>query len=249
MLFRCTFSIYLACLGLCFLPLFMAAPTSTADTSASTSPVSLSRTGTAIFPTSSSASAARSHRTHTPTNIRPTRTRQPSIPSRVGTHISIPRGRPTAESGNSSPHEPGEFRSHGRKQKPVAIFFEVLGGIAILALLLSLLRCLYSYKRTPRPDRVVDIVERHRLQREMEELRHNQAQRVNRRPASLMEPPPPPYFPRPPSYEEVGNRRALLNHTHASSDSMSSTSSHSSTDSISSVYISQARPRPLHGDG
>jgi hypothetical protein len=75
--------------------------------------------------------------------------------------------------------------------------FEVLGGVVAGLLLLSFLRCCNNYRKTPRRDRIADIVHRHNLQRELEELERNP--RTLRRP-SLPEP-APPYFPRPPSYD------------------------------------------------
>lgn len=85
-------------------------------------------------------------------------------------------------------------------QKPISIVFEVLGGLAASALLIGFLRCFYNYKKTPGRDRIADILQRHHLQRELEELERNPG--LLRRHPSLREP-APPYFPRPPSYEHV----------------------------------------------
>ncbi|KAK0453704.1 hypothetical protein EV421DRAFT_1765898 [Armillaria borealis] len=63
------------------------------------------------------------------------------------------------------------------------MFLEILGGIIALAIILSLLRCIISYKRTPRRDRIADY--------------HSQTPILEYR----MKPPPPPYFPRPPAYD------------------------------------------------
>ncbi|PPQ65569.1 hypothetical protein CVT26_000518 [Gymnopilus dilepis] len=83
-------------------------------------------------------------------------------------------------------------------QKPISIAFEVLGGLFGSLILVGLVRCCYNYRKTPSRDRIADILQRHNLQRELEELERNPA--VLRRP-SLREP-APPYFPRPPSYED-----------------------------------------------
>ncbi|KAJ7752794.1 hypothetical protein DFH07DRAFT_1061613 [Mycena maculata] len=77
-----------------------------------------------------------------------------------------------------------------------SIVLEVLGALAGVIFLLSLLRCLYIYYRTPARDRVTAILHRHQLQREMEELERNPRERRR-----SLEPPPPPYLPPPPSYD------------------------------------------------
>jgi hypothetical protein len=80
-----------------------------------------------------------------------------------------------------------------------AIFFEVFGGLVGFVLILGLTRCLYNYSKTPPRDRISAVVNRHQLQREMEELERNP---LALRRASLREPAPPPYVPKPPSYSE-----------------------------------------------
>ena len=85
------------------------------------------------------------------------------------------------------------------RQAPILIFFEILSGLAGLVLCLGLLRCCNSYRRTPPRDRISDIIQRHQLQVEMEELRR-------RTPviAFFFQEPAPPYLPRPPSYPADG---------------------------------------------
>lgn len=85
-------------------------------------------------------------------------------------------------------------------QTPILIFFEVLSGLAGLVLCLGLLRCCNSYRRTPPRDRISDIVQRHQLQVEIEELRRRPPRPVM---AFLLQEPAPPYLPRPPSYMEA----------------------------------------------
>ena len=96
------------------------------------------------------------------------------------------------------PRPTGRFQTN---QRPLNIAFEVLGGILAAGMLLGFLRCCYNYRKTPRRDRIADILHRHHLQRELEELERNPA--ALRRP-SLREP-APPYFPRPPSYEHMNS--------------------------------------------
>lgn len=69
--------------------------------------------------------------------------------------------------------------------------FEVIAGVAGLLILLALLRCAYSWRKTPSHDRVAAFVNRHELQREMEQLEREDLQR--RLPNALFIPPPPPY--------------------------------------------------------
>jgi hypothetical protein len=76
------------------------------------------------------------------------------------------------------------------------IFFEVLAGAITLFFLLGLVRCLYSYKKTPARDRIAALLNRHSVHTEMEEL----GQRARGR-DSFQRPPPPPYVPPPPTYD------------------------------------------------
>jgi len=84
-------------------------------------------------------------------------------------------------------------------QKPIFVVFEVLGGVLASGLLLGLLRCCYQYNKAPQRDRIAEVLNRHNLQRELEELERNP--NILRR-QSLREP-APPYFPAPPSYEII----------------------------------------------
>ncbi|KAK0206617.1 hypothetical protein DFS33DRAFT_1315782 [Desarmillaria ectypa] len=81
------------------------------------------------------------------------------------------------------------------------MFLEILGGIIAIAIVLSLLRCIISYRRTPKRDRIVAIIHRHQLHREMDDLENQMSPLFNCKRSSLKEPPPSPYFPRPPVYE------------------------------------------------
>ncbi|GLB34030.1 hypothetical protein LshimejAT787_0109140 [Lyophyllum shimeji] len=107
-----------------------------------------------------------------------------------GTETRVPRPTRTRgpDFGNHSP-------SH---QSPIVIFFEALCGLVGVFIFLVLLRFCYSYRKTPEQDRVSAFIDRHRLQREMEELQR----RPPIRRFSIQEP-APPYMPRPPSYAEV----------------------------------------------
>ncbi|KAJ7584371.1 hypothetical protein C8J56DRAFT_150856 [Mycena floridula] len=87
---------------------------------------------------------------------------------------------------------------HRERQKPLVTILEIIGGAIAFLLLIGLVRCIISYKKTPNRDRIAAIMHRHQLQRELEELA--QAQPLHR--SSLVEPPPPPYLPRPPSYSD-----------------------------------------------
>ena len=111
--------------------------------------------------------------------------------TRATVPFAVPTGRP----------EPRIHR-HRIRQTPIFIFFEVLSGLTGLVLCLGLLRCCNSYRRTPPRDRISDIVQRHQLQVEMEELRR-------RTPlvAFFFQEPAPPYLPRPPSYPADGPPR------------------------------------------
>ncbi|CAA7259636.1 unnamed protein product [Cyclocybe aegerita] len=116
--------------------------------------------------------------------------------------------------GRGPPRDPNGFqrpRRHRGGQRPIIIAFEVLGGIAGAAVLFFIGRCLYNYKKTPKRDRIAEILQRHHLEREMEELERNP--RALRR-TSIQEP-APPYFPRPPSYNETRMAPAVSSATRA----------------------------------
>ncbi|KAK0468422.1 uncharacterized protein EV420DRAFT_1504356 [Desarmillaria tabescens] len=81
------------------------------------------------------------------------------------------------------------------------MFLEILGGIIAIAIVLSLIRCIISYRRTPKRDRIAAIIHRHQLHREMDDLEYRMSPFYNGKRSSLKELPPPPYFPRPPAYE------------------------------------------------
>lgn len=100
-------------------------------------------------------------------------------------------GFPTFSSPLPSSLPPTATSHHGPSL--AAIVFETLGGLAGLMVALSFLRCIYSYRKTPERDRISSFVSRHNLEEEL-------AQRALR-PSGLERRPPPPYFPRPPSYE------------------------------------------------
>ena len=82
-------------------------------------------------------------------------------------------------------------------QEPIFVAFEVVGGLLALGFLLCFGRCCYQYRKAPKRDRIAEVLNRHHLQRELEELGRNP--QILRR-LSLHEP-APPYGPDPPSYE------------------------------------------------
>ncbi|KAF8974169.1 hypothetical protein BDZ97DRAFT_1911383 [Flammula alnicola] len=157
---------------------------------------------------SSSSSSSTSHRSssiHIPHTLPSTRpnsilgTHAPVFP----THTRIPPvpNNPVFTNAPTHTRDPFQGPSHASQpsQKPISIVFEVLGGLFAVALLLGFLRCFHNYRKTPHRDRIADILQRHQLHRELEELERNPA--ALRRP-SLREP-APPYFPRPPSYDAM----------------------------------------------
>ncbi|SJL02056.1 uncharacterized protein ARMOST_05380 [Armillaria ostoyae] len=101
----------------------------------------------------------------------------------------------------SPTRSPSSTNGSDNHQRPIAMFLEILGGIIALAIVLSLLRCIISYKRTPRRDRIAAIIHRHQLYREMDDLEYRMSPSFISKRSSLKEPPPPPYFPRPPAYD------------------------------------------------
>lgn len=106
------------------------------------------------------------------------RTTQPSIPIHTGEPLQV-------------------VHPHRSSPTSIAIIFEVLAGIIAFGVIVSLTRCFYVYKKTPKRDRIAEVLNRHHLQRELAQLEGNSI--IIRRP-SLREP-APPYFPRPPSYD------------------------------------------------
>ncbi|KIK06829.1 hypothetical protein K443DRAFT_674114 [Laccaria amethystina LaAM-08-1] len=162
---------------LCLLPGLLAEPTS--STGAAT------RSVPHIPPFSSSRrphSSSTSFRT--PIHTRPTsavlsfKTTQPSIPIHTEQPLHV-------------------VHPHRSSPASIAVIFEVLAGIIAFGVIVSLTRCFYIYKKTPKRDRIAEVLNRHHLQRELAELERNPI--TIRRP-SLREP-APPYFPRPPSYD------------------------------------------------
>jgi len=127
------------------------------------------------------------------------------IPNHTLTHISHLPGQ-TAQPGAVNPLDPGSSPGPGHNPARLAsrgpsiaqIFFEVLGGIAGLVVLLAISRCIYIYKRTPasrRPSPEIREVDR--------------ALALFRRvPLHLLpeRPPPPPYPPPPPEYNAITAR-------------------------------------------
>ncbi|KAK0190881.1 hypothetical protein F5146DRAFT_573601 [Armillaria mellea] len=101
----------------------------------------------------------------------------------------------------SPTRNPSSTNGSDNHQRPIAVFLEILGGIIALAIVLSILRCIISYKRTPRRDRIAAIIHRHQLYREMDVLEYRMSPSFISKRSSLKEPPPPPYFPRPPAYD------------------------------------------------
>ncbi|KAL4249672.1 hypothetical protein ABKN59_007039 [Abortiporus biennis] len=153
----------------------------------------------AVRQTSFSASSSDTSSTTQPTSHRLSVTQTHSLPITI--HHGPPGMVPT-----SQPHPPqaATSGSHSKKQPVVAIVFEILAGIAGLAVILGLVRCFYVWKRTPSRDRIQTLLSRHRLEREMEELEREDLQRRMQhvRRTSLYRPPPPPYL-QAPAYDEV----------------------------------------------
>ncbi|KAI0772114.1 hypothetical protein BD413DRAFT_475205, partial [Trametes elegans] len=93
--------------------------------------------------------------------------------------------------------------SGNKGQSPVALAFEILGGVVGLFILLGLARCYFVWRRTPAPDRVAGLISRHQLEREMGEMEQERIERLNQALAARRwQPPPPPYQPAP-AYDTV----------------------------------------------
>ncbi|KDQ64373.1 hypothetical protein JAAARDRAFT_224003 [Jaapia argillacea MUCL 33604] len=89
----------------------------------------------------------------------------------------------------SNPHPPFQ---RGNRQSPGAIFGEVVGGLAGVILVLSVVRCIFSWRRTPARDRIAARISRHHLDREMAEAAaQDRLTRLHFEAPS--HPPPPPY--------------------------------------------------------
>ena len=74
-----------------------------------------------------------------------------------------------------------------------------------LVIVLALARCLYAYKRAPPRDRISALVQRHNLEREMEELERDRMATLARALESFRWRPPPPPYQHAPAYETVVN--------------------------------------------
>lgn len=124
----------------------------------------------------------------------------------VGTR-SFPHDRPppaTTRPPSPPPAAQQNSTNQPSRQPVVAIVFEVIAGVAGIFILISISRCIYSWKRTPSRDRIAGLLSRHQLDREMAELEREQMERRRRqwRRNSVQGPPPPPYQ-RAPSYETL----------------------------------------------
>ena len=101
--------------------------------------------------------------------------------------------------------------SHHSHHQPIFVVFEVLGGLLALGFLLCLGRFCYQYRKAPKRDRIAEVLHRHHLEREMEELERNPQ---ILRPRNSLCDPAPPYCPRPPSYDGTSSPlRASTNYT------------------------------------
>ncbi|KAH9850774.1 hypothetical protein C2E23DRAFT_299190 [Lenzites betulinus] len=133
------------------------------------------------------------HRTHPHSSWSPT----PGAP--LTRHFPPPN--PTSPANAPPVNRPPAPSQSG--QPPVAIAFEVLGGVVVLLVLAGLVRCFVVWRRTPPRDRIEALMSRHRLEREMEEMERERMERLNRAlEARRWHPPPPPYQPAP-EYDAV----------------------------------------------
>lgn len=101
-------------------------------------------------------------------------------------------------------------------QKPIFVVFEVLGGLLASGLLIGLGRCCYQYRNTPKRDRIAEVVNRHNLQRELEEIERNP--QILRRHLNSLREPAPPYYPAPPSYEVTSSPTIIAGTNYADMD-------------------------------
>ncbi|KAJ6538527.1 hypothetical protein DFH09DRAFT_1177145 [Mycena vulgaris] len=121
--------------------------------------------------------------------------------------ITLRSGNPTRTNANPAPSQ-SFHHPHPHSRPIAALVLEILGALAGFIFVLSLLRCLYSYNRTPSRDRISIILHRHQLQREMEELERNPPGRRR----SLVEPPPP--YVAPPVYPAGEDTPLSQNHSY-----------------------------------
>ncbi|KAJ7044628.1 hypothetical protein C8F04DRAFT_1174418 [Mycena alexandri] len=153
-------------------------------------------------PASTTAQSASTHTTHKPPLT--AASKKHGVPPHTQPAGQITRpGSPTRLPGPTASHAHPFLRPHA--QSTSVLVFEIIGALAGVAFVLTVVRCIWSYRRTPAADRIAAILHRHQLQREMEELERNPPERHQ----SLREPPPPPYL-RPPSYDVEADERALL---------------------------------------
>ncbi|KAJ7180393.1 hypothetical protein C8R43DRAFT_972893 [Mycena crocata] len=106
--------------------------------------------------------------------------------------------RPVPTTHTVTPPAPSNFHPRPPHHQSIAsLVLIILGALAGIIFFLSVVRCIYSYNRTPQRDRISSILHRHQLQREMEELERNPP---DLRRGSLVDPPPP--YLAPPSYPD-----------------------------------------------
>ncbi|KAJ7498639.1 hypothetical protein FB451DRAFT_1384439 [Mycena latifolia] len=208
----------LAFLLLSLLPSLFAAPASVtpdeAEGSSTSASASTLRQSTPESSTPAELSTTAGTRTTSPPSRKPTATTKHRVvtPTTKNGQITLRPGNPSPTIPASPPsrshtHPP----NHSHSQPVAALVLEILGALAGCIFLLSLMRCIYSYNRTPARDRITAILHRHQLQREMEELeRHPPNHR-----ASLVEP-PPPYVAPPPSYPAVEETSLSRQHSFSS---------------------------------
>ncbi|KAJ6515576.1 hypothetical protein C8R45DRAFT_1205807 [Mycena sanguinolenta] len=159
-------------------------------------------------PTSTDGSSSVSTRFASPSESTKTSTiiHKPTSESSPAHRVVGPSSHPPIASGDGQntwrpnpTNHPAPIPSHHDDHRPhhsaATLVFEILGALAGVIFVLSVVRCIYSYKRTPTHDRITSVIHRHQLQREMEELERHPPRRD-----SLVEPAPPPYVPPPPSY-------------------------------------------------
>ncbi|OBZ76050.1 hypothetical protein A0H81_03886 [Grifola frondosa] len=151
-------------------------------------------TQTALQRTTAAATTIPTHPI-TPQHISFSSTRSDTFTQPFITHHSIPPP-PSSTPGFATPQSRPSGTRH--RQSTIAIVFEVLAGVAGIGIILGLLRCGYSWNRTPSRDRIASLLSRHQLEREMEEIERQQIEQ--RRPRTRA--PPPPYQPAP-AYDSV----------------------------------------------
>jgi len=177
----------------------------TATTATATPPTTAATSTSVISSDPSSTFIATSSSPLPPGSVHPSSSFHHNL---TGPHFSYPHNTMTYPPWATAPSRqpaPTPFSSqfHQRPHTSRAtIVLEVIGVLCGLALTFAFMRCLFIYRRTPHHDRIAAVVARHRLEREMEELRAHDNEGLVRQ-NSLLQPPPPPYVPRPPSYVGV----------------------------------------------